>query len=380
MAKFLVVHPNLDIYGGGERVSHHILKSLVSNGQQVELLTFDFDENKYAEFMGERLPSNVNVHTLGNRSIVEAEPPLSLYKRRRNIIRLLKKFKETADYDYTFSTQTFSAFEATLLEKAIKNIAYVHFPEIHYDYDNSRLSKKKYLWLYKKLLEKDIGKLNLVFCNSNYTKTITQKYWSKFGVKNPIVAYPPVEAPFWSNKPLNERNKRVLYVGRFVPSKRHDLLKTLAVNFPKFEFVSAGLLRESEESWFKTFTKGLPLNYTVKPNLPEVDLIKLFQTSQIYCHLMEGEHFGIAPMEALASGCLTLVHKSGGSGEFIPEDFRWTTFDDLKEKISKLVNSLNPYDLWNKKKEEMRNKISVLHPFNFEHQIWTNVAGLMEAN
>ena len=32
MAKFLVVHPNLDIYGGGERVCHHIIKALVANG------------------------------------------------------------------------------------------------------------------------------------------------------------------------------------------------------------------------------------------------------------------------------------------------------------------------------------------------------------
>ena len=32
MAKFLVVHPNLDIYGGGERVCHHIIKALVAHG------------------------------------------------------------------------------------------------------------------------------------------------------------------------------------------------------------------------------------------------------------------------------------------------------------------------------------------------------------
>ena len=42
MAKFLVVHPYLDIYGGGERVCHNVIKTLVSHGQNVELLTFDF--------------------------------------------------------------------------------------------------------------------------------------------------------------------------------------------------------------------------------------------------------------------------------------------------------------------------------------------------
>lgn len=377
MTKFLVVHPNLDIYGGGERVCHHVMKALVTHGQNVELLAFDFDQNRYTDTIGEKLPEKVVVHTLGSRASVEANPPLSVYKRRRNILRLLKKYKETAEYDYTFNTQTISAFEATLFEKS-KNIAYVHFPEIHYDYEHSKRAKRMYLWLYKKLLEKDIGKLDLVFCNSNYTKAMTEKYWGAFGIKNPVVAYPPVEERFWSDKPLAERAKRVLYVGRFIPQKRHELLKQLAVDFPQFEFVSAGLLRDSETAWFEGFTRDLPVNYVVKPNLLEEDLIRLFQNSQIYCHLMEGEHFGIAPMEALASGCITLVHNSGGAGEFIPKEFRWNTLEDLKQKIARLVAFSDYYGIWEKKKEELREKISVLKPGNFEEQIWSNVAALKQ--
>ena len=373
VAKFLVAHPNMDIYGGGERVCHHVMKALVGHGQQVELLAFDFDQTRYSEIIGEKLPTNIIVHTLGNRAIVEANPPLSVYKRRRNILKLLKQYKKTAEYDYTFCTQTISAFETTLFEKAKKNIAYVHFPEIHYDYDHSKRSKKIYLWLYKKLLERDIGKLNLVFCNSIYTKTVTEKYWGKFGVKNPEVAYPPLEGRFWSDKPLNQRAKRVLYVGRFVPQKRHEIMKKLAADFPQFEFVSAGLLRDSEEGWFGEFSKDRPANYNLKPNLPEEELIKLFQDSQIYCHLMEGEHFGIAPMEALASGCVTLVHNSGGSGEFIPEEFRWNTLDDLRTKISMLVGSKGNYSVWEQKKRALQDKISVLKPESFERHIWDSV-------
>jgi glycosyltransferase involved in cell wall biosynthesis len=155
-------------------------------------------------------------------------------------------------------------------------------------------------------------------------------------------------------------------------------MKKLAADFPQFEFVSAGLLRDSDQSWFENFSKDLPANYTVKPNLPEDGLIALFQDSQIYCHLMEGEHFGIAPMEALASGCITLVHNSGGSGEFIPAEFRWRTFEDLKEKIAGLAQSTDSYAIWNQKKEALRDKISVLKPEDFEAQIWSNVAALLE--
>jgi glycosyltransferase involved in cell wall biosynthesis len=377
MAKFLVVHPNMDIYGGGERVCHHIIKTLVAHDQEVELLAFDFDRNRYSEIMGEKLPDNITVHTLGNRAVVEAEPPLSMYKRRRNIIKLLKKYTTTAKYDYMFSTQTFSAFEATLMDKANKNIAYVHFPEIHFDYDHSERCKRMYLWLYKKLLEQDIGKLDLVFCNSNYTKAMTEKYWSRFRIKSPMVVYPPVEEPFWNDKLLEKRSKRVVYIARFIPQKRHELLKKLAVEFPKFQFVSAGLLRDTEADWFESFSKDLPANYVLKPNLPEEDLIKLLSNSRIYVHLMEGEHFGIAPMEALASGCITLVHNSGGSGEFIPEEYRWNTFEHLKTKIATLVESQTYADLEQKKKE-LRSKIEVLKPKNFQEQIWRHVDTLMQ--
>jgi glycosyltransferase involved in cell wall biosynthesis len=376
MAKFLIVHPNVDIYGGGERVCHHIIKALVAHGQQVELLSFDFNEDKYADFMGEKLPSSVVVNMLGKREMVEAKPPLSVYKRRQRIVKLLNTYKASAEYDYTFSTQTLSAFETTLFNKAKKNIAYVHFPEIPYDYEHSRRGKRMYLWLYKKLLERKINQLDLLFCNSTYTKAMTEKYWSKYGISEPVIVYPPVEAVFWSDKPLNQRTNRVLYVARFIPGKRHEILKQLAVSFPNLQFVSAGLLRNSEKNWFENFKKDLPSNYTLKPNLNESDLVKLFQDSTIYCHLMEREHFGIAPMEALASGCLTLTHNSGGSGDFIPDEFRWSTIDDLKAKIA-LVSGDN-FAEWTKKKTVLQRKIAVLKPENFEYKIWDKVSKLME--
>ena len=225
VAKFLTVHPNVDIYGGGERVCHHIIKTLVAHGQQVELLSFDFDENRYAEIMGEKLPIEATVHMLGNREIVEANPPFSLYKRRRNVIKLLKTYKATAKYNYLFSTQMISAFETTLLKTGKRNIAYVHFPEIPYDYEHSKRSRRVYLWLYKRLLERHISEFGLLFCNSGYTKAMTQKYWSRYDIDDPVVAYPPVQTPFWSSKPLEQRVNRVVYVARFIPQKRHHITK-----------------------------------------------------------------------------------------------------------------------------------------------------------
>ena len=376
MAKFLVVHPYLDIYGGSERVCHNVIKTIVAHGQNVELLTFDFDADRYRAIVGEDFPKSVVVRSLGKRAGVK--PPFVIYKRRSSYVKLLKHFRDSLEYDYLFSTQSSSPFEPVYLNKAKKNIAYVHFPEIHFSYDHSRFRRKVYLWLFKGWVEQGIKKLDLVFCNSNYTREMIERYWKPYGVKDPIVVYPPVNLDnFWCDTPLSERRKRVIYVARFIPVKRHEIMKKLAADLPSYEFVSVGGLMAEEKTWFNKFSENLPQNYTLKTNLPEADLLGIMHDSKVYVHLMEGEHFGIAPVEGLASGCVTLVHNSGGMKEFIPEEFRWENYADLKEKIVKYIEPTQESADWEKKRKELWSKISALNIEAFQNDIWFHVQTLI---
>jgi len=378
LATFLVVHPYLDIYGGGERVCHNVIKALVNHDQKVELLTFDFNPKRYKDIVGEGFPSQVTVHSLGKR--IEVKPPFTIYKRHRNFVKLLKKYRDQLEYDYLFSTQSSSPFEPVFLNKAKKNIAYVHFPEIHYDFNKGTFKRKLYLWLFKHWVEQGIDKLDRVFCNSNYTKEAILQLWKTHGVKDPLVVYPPVNlVEFWCDKPLVQRCKRVVYVARFIPVKRHEFLKRLAVDLPEYEFVSIGGLIDTEKVWFEKFAQNLPSNYTLKTNLPGKDLLKILQDSRVYVHLMEGEHFGIAPVEGLASGCVTLVHDSGGMREFIPEEYRWKTYEKLKAKIVKCMESTDEYTNWETKRGQLWSKISVLTPEAFEEQIWSHVQTVLQS-
>jgi len=374
MATFLVVHPYLDIYGGGERVCHNVIKTLVAHGQKVELLTFDFNSSRYRDIMGENIPKDVIVHSLGKRT--QEEPPFTIYKRHHNFAKLLKKYRTQLKYDYLFSTQSSSPFEPVFLNKAKKNLAYVHFPEIHCDYSRGTMKRKLYLWLFKYWVEQGIDKLDMVFCNSNYTKEAIQRYWGSHGVKEPIVVYPAVNLEkFWCDKPLTDRKKRVVYVARFIPLKRHEILKQLAVDLPDFEFISVGGLIDAETAWFDRFEENLPKNYTLKTNLPGPELLDILQDSRIYVHLMEGEHFGIAPVEGLASGCVTIVHNSGGMREFIPEEYRWDNYQDLKTKI---VKSIDASVDWEFKRKELWSRIRMLTPEAFQQGIWLNVQKILE--
>jgi glycosyltransferase involved in cell wall biosynthesis len=376
LAKFLVVHPYLDIFGGSEKVCHNVIKTLLAHRQKVELLTFDFDAKRYTEVTGEELPKEVAVHSLGKR--VEVKPPFTIYKRHRYIVELLKKHKNSLNYDYLFSTQSSSPFEPVFLTKAKKNIAYVHFPEIHFDYSKARFRKKVYLWLFKRWVEQGISKLDLVFCNSNYTKEMIEHFWKSHNVKEPIVVYPPVNLEhFWSDKAPSERRKRVIYIARFIRTKRHEIMKKLAADLPEYEFASVGGLNDGDKSWFNKFSENLPQNYTLKTDLPNSDLISILHDSKVYVHLMEGEHFGIAPIEGLASGCITLVHNSGGMKEFIPEEFRWENYADLKEKIVKYMESSQESANWEKMRQELWNKISELSTLDFQNKIWVHVQKLL---
>ena len=103
----------------------------------------------------------------------------------------------------------------------------------------------------------------------------------------------------------------------------------------------------------------------------------MLHDSRVYVHLMEGEHFGIAPVEGLASGCLTLVHNSGGMKEFIPEEFRWQNYDDLKEKIVRCMESTQESANWERKRKELWSKIAVLNPEAFQDSIWSHVQTLI---
>jgi glycosyltransferase involved in cell wall biosynthesis len=334
------------------------------------LLTLEFNKNKYVEMIGEELPRKVIVHELHHE--FEVKPPLSVYKRYFLTKKVLGEFKRNynSKYDFLFLTQASSPFELNILNKNYyKSIGYVHFPEMHYEYENSGFKRKIYLWPIKNAVERGAKNLDGIICNSFYTQNILIRYWGKLGVKNPVVIHPPVDLDsFWSTKPFKDRDERVIYVGRFVPAKRHEIMKTLAKTFPKFEFVSAGALSEEMKDWFKKFSANAPKNYKLMPNMPKKELIEILQKSRIYVHLMEGEHFGIAPIEALASGCIVLVHDSGGIKEYIPEIFRWKDYNDLKNKIYHFMKIDDKW--WNSQKTCLWQKISDLKPDIFCNKVW----------
>ena len=96
---------------------------------------------------------------------------------------------------------------------------------------------------------------------------------------------------------------------------------------------------------------GSPIDFVINPDFKT--LADLYSRSKIYWHAAgyevdenlhpeSTEHFGIAPVEAMASGLVPLVVAKGGLPEIINDGqngYLWETIPDLVAKTNLLIDS-----------------------------------------
>ena len=51
---------------------------------------------------------------------------------------------------------------------------------------------------------------------------------------------------------------------------------------------------------------------TLLKNVPFTEFKRILANAKVYLHIMPFDHFGISIVEAMASGCVPVVHRSGG--------------------------------------------------------------------
>jgi glycosyltransferase involved in cell wall biosynthesis len=190
----------------------------------------------------------------------------------------------------------------------------------------------------------------------------TTKSLKKLGI-NPITITPYIEDKIISNnKNEIKKEKMILSVGRFFPhlhSKRQDMaiktffqLKSQSRKFSDYKLILAGGLMKEDQKYFdqlKSLTKN-DASVVFKPNVELYELYRLYKLSTYYWHFAgygvdeeknpeQVEHFGIAPLEAMASGCLSFCYSAGGPKELIVDGkngFLFSTTDELIDKMIKV--------------------------------------------
>ena len=315
MKKVGVYDPYLDTLGGGEKYILSIMDVFAELGYEIDI------------FWDQDLKNEIN-----ERFTLQCINTLKFINK--------KNLKNLWSYDYFFYVTDGSYF----FSPARKNFVYAMIPD------------KK---LYSLSL---INRLKLINYQFITHSLFTQKWLKKFGIKSTVIM------PYLDNKLIKQdtnsfkKEKIILSVGRFfshLHSKRQDLmiktfkdLKTKSKEFKEYKLILAGGLMKEDQKYFNQL-KSLAKNdssiiFETNVSLDKLD--KLYKLATYFWHFAgygvdeeknpeSVEHFGITPLEAMASGCLTFCYSAGGPKELIIDGengFLFLNTDELIDKIIKI--------------------------------------------
>jgi glycosyltransferase involved in cell wall biosynthesis len=113
----------------------------------------------------------------------------------------------------------------------------------------------------------------------------------------------------------------------------------------KIRFIIVGLKDSSSIlNQVLEYTKrnGLSDRVEVFIDVSREKLLGILRTSKVFLHPARGEHFGVSIAEAMAAGCIPLVHNTGGPREFVPERWRFNESKEAAQKIERAILEWSP--------------------------------------
>ena len=358
--KIGVLHHAFDLYGGAEYVALVVTNALAREDYDVELMVGKKPlQEEVRKMMGEGIDPSVGVTI--KPSVFK---PRGLWHLPQVVSRsLILKSRN----DLLIDTYSNTVLPWT-------DISYIHFPFLN-DYFYKRnfpyLNESSFANLigipyvvYAKELEDYQDKL--IITNSIFTADAIRK-----GIEAEVtVLYPPIQSTFFE-EPLENldrpRENLVITVSRFSAEKDLERIPlTAKLCDGDTSFTLLGLLQDQVvyERLKRTIHKlGVAERVKLMPNASRDDVKRLLKKAKIYLHTMIGEHFGISIVEAMAAGCVPIVHNSGGMKEFVPREYRYESVKEAAEKIRKNLAEWTP-----KKAAQMRKIAEEFKEENFSRK------------
>ena len=340
MTRVHIVHHRWG-YGGGEAVFYYTIKALHDAGYDVTISTVDPpDLRSYSDIVGEPLPSSIKFASTLNVNV----KMLTLYKAL-----VSGKHINRGSFDVIVATHGYPFILSNEIKAPI--IYYMHFPAVlipdkfwnpgvsRYElrsptsYGFTGFAKSIPLWLYfqpykllsRRFYKKLIKTVSKVLVNSTYTLEAFKYSLLKHTDLNleavgellsrTLIVHPPLPRA-WELLKLRggRRLPCVATIGRFSSEKRYDLALDVARMLPKHTFILAGgVYGRASKAYYEWIRSKAPNNVIVKANVPAYVKNIILSKCTAYLHTMTGEHFGIAPLEALASGMTPVVPKRSGT-------------------------------------------------------------------
>lgn len=231
------------------------------------------------------------------------------------------------DFAYAVTNfMTFPAADITVINDFWLPVFVVLRPQLGKIVINCNRFPKGQFWLYRKVDRFDAASLAIKEAIIKQDPMTISKIEV---VPNPIdtsIFSPPTD-PRNSNK-----SKTILYVGRIHPEKGiHLLLEAFALLQEKnksVDLVIIGPFKENQGgggedylSKLKAQAAGLPIQF-LEPVFDSHELAKIYHQADLFCYpslAEKGESFGVAPLEAMATGLVPIVSSLDCFKDFIEE-------------------------------------------------------------
>jgi glycosyltransferase involved in cell wall biosynthesis len=350
--RVLIYHNYWNHYGGEERVNATVAELLLEHEHEVifvsrERISLTEIEKRFRVSLKKKPPAyslglfNVSTLSLYRSTLLWALLQTAIFKEKPDVIwldNLVYKIPHKLSSDRP------------------KWVFYIHYPTLKREI----LEREK---KYNKKLEKfyfDTYRLmynafayerpeaDIYLCNSNYVKQLCTNRW---GVQ-PVVLYPPVDVEnFFATN--TDRQNIILTLGRIVPWKNYEeAIFALAKAKTKPKLYILGALRGADIEYYhylKNLIHRLGLSRLVRfiADLTPAQMREIMSKAKVIVHPMHGEHFGIAVVEAMASGCVPIVHKSGGPYLDITDRGQYGIYyNDVEELAQRIDALIDDKDLW----------------------------------
>lgn len=322
MIKVGIFSPYLDMLGGGEKYLLSIAEALSHRADVVIYSDDNIKEKALARFniplkRVQFLPSNII--------------------RTQNVF---ERYLHLSRYDIFFYMTDGSLF----FSGAKKNFLIVQSP-LHIPKTTALNNLKLVNWQ--------------ILCYSQFMQSIIRQKMPGF---TRILDLPPCVTVPGDNKLTVKKENIILSVGRFFPyphDKKHEfLIDFFRTNYGKYLpgwklIIAGGLTEEGGRKILqklKNKSRGMPIEIMV--DLQSGKLEKLYRRAKIYWHAAgfgenlalhpeRAEHFGIAPLEAMANGGVPLLFGGGGLRDIVgnDHDFLWKSKDELLTKTCRLIGN-----------------------------------------
>lgn len=314
--RIAVAHHSLNFAGGAEKLCLSVIEALRNEGHFVSLVTVEKTDWTF-------------VHkNFGQVTQPDHEHYATTYRFSKNLSNTPKAVTYFVAYVLELLNSKLKGKQDLIINtfgdviNSLSDLTYVHFP-LRAAIEMSQIPAfaNRSFWcatapLYD-CMSFTLDKIHegILLTNSKFMQSIIREFLRR----ESLVVYPPVNVEDISSQSRQTQKERnlVVVVASYTPKRHLEQVPVIAKHSSHARFVIMGKADEYSRPTLDNLkrqisTLGVQDKVKILTNVPYESFKQTLFKAKVYLHVMPFDHFGISLVEAMAAGCVPVVHRSGG--------------------------------------------------------------------